>query len=597
MDLTPSRFVSHLALVDVFYVSATLVCFLIVHAFASLRTIRKCKYVVTSAGLALFISIAINSSLLTRSFLLISGIPLVSVYNGLTGLACALISFSWFLTNKTTPLGILLVILPLVFGTVTFSYGIISAVKLRHPFFLRLPSFLSKAISLTLFLVIVALSVLICCEYTEGHTLICLLSIAGLALVIGLVTGLACGGATLSVLITVLKSLSGVSVAFCGILTGYNILVIVGILVGCSGLILSRSMSVAMNRSIFELIFAFKMKYRHHNYDRDLVQQDSPRGLVDACLNAKKVLFVPGFGLAQAKGGPVVAEIMKDLQSRGIVVNFCVHPVAGRMPGQMAVILAQNGIPYELIFDLDELKGQFESNDVAIAVGCADTINPIAEESKDSNLAGMPICPIYRCKKDICFETFKETRLWIFLDNCRIVLDDARVSLCSVRSILFDTPKFSEKDTVTNLPEVANDAGIEESKSVADKEIEEVERKTTGIGHGTRSSCFYFLLALGFSILITWIPNTGPALELFCYFSLTSIVGFIIVSSIPVNLYSLLMSLSNGISGIVILGALKFLENDLWIVNVSAIIAGAIASFNMVGGLTVTYRMHRAITR
>ncbi|KAL0248398.1 hypothetical protein GEMRC1_003634 [Eukaryota sp. GEM-RC1] len=555
---------------------------------------QRTKYVVPSAGLALFLSIACESSHLNRSSLMISGIPvllsflisglmsfqhlpqLVSVYNGLTGLACTLISFSWFLTNETTSLGILLVILSVVFGTVTFSCGIICALKLQL-WFHRLPSFLSKAISLTLLLVIVALSVLVCCEYTEGHTLICLLSIAGLALVIGLVTGLACGGATLSVLITVLKSLSGVSVAFCGILTGYNILVIVGILVGCSGLILSRSMSVAMNRSIFELIFAFKMKYRHHNYDRDLVQQDSPRGLVDACLNAKKVLFVPGFGL-----GPIVAEIMKNLQSRGIVVHFCVHPVAGP-------------------------QGSIESYDVAIAVGCADTINPIAEESKDSNIAGMPICPIYRCKKTFVLKRSKrldsgfsgEPLTLLFKDNCRIVLGDAHDCLCSVRSILFDTPKFSEKDTVTKLPEVTNDAGIEESKSVADKEIEEVETKTTacGIGHGTKSSYFYFLLVLGFSFLITWIPKTHPTLELICYFSLTSVVGFIIVSSIPANLYSLLLSLSNGISGVVILGALKFLENDVGIVKILAIVAGSIASFNMVGGLTFTLRMHRAITR
>ncbi|KAL0249524.1 hypothetical protein GEMRC1_004754 [Eukaryota sp. GEM-RC1] len=433
--------------------------------------------------------------------------PLVSVYNGLTGLACTLISFYWFLTNETTSLGILFVILPVVFGTVTFSCGIICALKLQQLWFLRLPSFLSKAIYLVLFVVMVILSVMICNGTTEDHALICLLSIAGIALLIGVVTGLTCQGFTRSILITLMNSLSGVSVAFCGLLTGHNIQVIVGILVGCSGLILSRYVSVAMNGSLFELMFGFRYKNRRHYYDSTLVQQDSPQSLVDACINAKKVLFVPGFGLAQAKGGPIVAEIMKNLQSRGIVVHFCVHPVAGRMPGDLAVILAQNGIPYELIFDLDELKGQFESYDVAIAVGCADTINPIAEESKDSNIAGMPICPIYRCKKTFVLKRSKrldsgfsgEPLTLLFKDNCRIVLGDAHDCLCSVRSILFDTPKFSEKDTVTKLPEVTNDAGIEESKSVADKEIEEVETKTTacGIGH-TKSSCFDFLLVLGF---------------------------------------------------------------------------------------------------
>ncbi|KAL0238539.1 hypothetical protein GEMRC1_013012 [Eukaryota sp. GEM-RC1] len=380
---------------------------------------------------------------------------MVAIFNSFGGVSAALATFSSFMNKdvEDDAFDKIIVIVTLVLGTLTFSGSLIAASKLQGWVKKTLSGPFSRTFNIALLVATIVLSVLFYLEdpqVTDDIGLVYLLIITAIAFVIGIIMSLAVGGADSPVLISVLNSLSGWSGAFCGMLTGYNALVIVGILVGSSGIILSQAMAVAMNRPLTAVIFGGKMKVAaKHDYDASQVQIASPKDLVDACLDAKKVLFVPGFGLAQSRGGPIVAEIMKDLQSRGIVVHFCVHPVAGRMPGHMAVILAENSIPYELIFDLDELKGQFETYDVAIAIGCADTINPIAQESKDSNIAGMPICPVHHCKKAYVLKRSKrldsgysgEPLTLLVKENCRTVLGDARESLGAIQSKLNDVPK------------------------------------------------------------------------------------------------------------------------------------------------------------
>ncbi|KAL0238239.1 hypothetical protein GEMRC1_012712 [Eukaryota sp. GEM-RC1] len=357
--------------------------------------------------------------------------------------------------------------------------------------------------------------------------------------------------------------------------------------------------------------FRWKMKVAaKHDYDASQVQIASPKDLVDACLDAKKVLFVPGFGLAQSRGGPIVAEIMKDLQSRGIVVHFC---VAGRMPGHMAVILAENSIPYELIFDLDELKGQFETYDVAIAIGCADTINPIAQESKDSNIAGMPICPVHHCKKAYVLKRSKrldsgysgEPLTLLVKENCRTVLGDARESLGAIQSKLNDVPKSNvsantEMTVSITVEAKACDTPIQVSEKslspVNDIEfVEKKEGKQELLEMFQNNDRFHFVVVALFSVLVA-IPKSLMILEMLLVLVLASIVGFFIIWSVPANLHSPLMSLSNGISGIVILGAMSLVGSDVVVANVLAIIAASAATINISGGLTVTYMMFQKIT-
>lgn len=209
------------------------------------------------------------------------------------------------------------------------------------------------------------------------------------------------GGADMPVVITVLNSYSGWAICAEGFMLQNDLLTVVGALIGSSGAILSYIMCVAMNRSIFNVIFggygtlakgpAMKIT--------GTVTETNTDEVVEWLTSAQNVIIVPGYGLAVAKGQYAIAEITRTLKEHGINVRFGIHPVAGRMPGQLNVLLAEAGVPYDIVLEMDEINEDFSHTDVVLVVGANDTINSAALDDPNSVIAGMPVLHVWESKQ------------------------------------------------------------------------------------------------------------------------------------------------------------------------------------------------------
>eukprot|EP00479_Gromia_sphaerica_P003203 TRINITY_DN13745_c0_g1_i1.p1 TRINITY_DN13745_c0_g1~~TRINITY_DN13745_c0_g1_i1.p1 ORF type:complete len:347 (+),score=72.64 TRINITY_DN13745_c0_g1_i1:353-1393(+) len=210
------------------------------------------------------------------------------------------------------------------------------------------------------------------------------------------------GGADMPVVITVLNSYSGWALCAEGFMLGNDLLTIVGSLVGSSGAILSYIMCKAMNRSLGNVILGgyaakggptMKIEGEHTEID--------PLTATDLITQAKSIIITPGYGLAVAKAQYAVAGLVEACRKNGIDVKFGIHPVAGRMPGQMNVLLAEAGVPYDIVFEMEELNDDFASTDLAIVVGANDTVNSAALDDPNSPIAGMPVLKVWEAKNSI----------------------------------------------------------------------------------------------------------------------------------------------------------------------------------------------------
>jgi NAD(P) transhydrogenase subunit beta len=224
------------------------------------------------------------------------------------------------------------------------------------------------------------------------------LALGGASLALGVLMVLPIGGADMPVVIALLNSYSGLAVAFAGFVLSSNVLIIVGSLVGASGVFLTNAMCVAMNRSIWNVLFgAFGQLAEAGAPVTDGAPAD---GAVKAYTiedgvtileNAARVIVVPGFGMAAAQAQHAVRELAQRLGEVGVEVKFAIHPVAGRMPGHMNVLLAEANVPYEQLYDMDQINEEFKRADVALVIGANDVVNPAANEDPGSPIYGMPI--------------------------------------------------------------------------------------------------------------------------------------------------------------------------------------------------------------
>jgi NAD(P) transhydrogenase subunit beta len=218
--------------------------------------------------------------------------------------------------------------------------------------------------------------------------------VAGLSLLLGVLSVLPIGGADMPVVISLLNSYSGLAAAAAGFVIGSQILIIAGALVGASGLILTRLMCRAMNRSLANVLFAGvgapEGEQTGQTGDREVSGYSATEAaaVLDA---ARSIVIIPGYGMAVAQAQHVLREMSSLLEKNGITVRFAIHPVAGRMPGHMNVLLAEADIPYEKLVEMDAINEEFKQTDVALVVGANDVINPAARYKKDSPLYGMPI--------------------------------------------------------------------------------------------------------------------------------------------------------------------------------------------------------------
>ena len=256
-----------------------------------------------------------------------------------------------------------------------------------------------------------------------------------LALLLGITMTLPIGGADMPVVISLYNALTGLAVAFEGFVLNNAAMIIAGTVVGSAGTLLTQLMARAMNRSLGNVLFSGFGDTAGAAVGGEVKGAQKPIEASDAGVMmafAQKVIVVPGYGMAVAQAQHKVWELAQLLQQRGVTVKFAIHPVAGRMPGHMNVLLAEAGVPYDLIADLDEVNAEFETTDVALIIGANDVVNPVARNDKSSPIYGMPILNADKAKNVIVIKRGQgqgfsgiENALF-YLDNTRMLYGDAQ---------------------------------------------------------------------------------------------------------------------------------------------------------------------------
>ncbi|WP_374530523.1 NAD(P)(+) transhydrogenase (Re/Si-specific) subunit beta [Novosphingobium sp.] len=273
----------------------------------------------------------------------------------------------------------------------------------------------------------------------EGRELIALYAMTGLALFIGFHLVMGIGGADMPVVVSMLNSYSGWAAAAIGFTLGNDLLIVTGALVGSSGAILSYIMCKAMNRSFVSVILggfgtvtgpAAEIEGEQIAIDAD--------GVAAALSDADSVIIVPGYGMAVAQAQQSVSELTRKLRAAGKEVRFAIHPVAGRLPGHMNVLLAEAKVPYDIVLEMDEINEDFPSTDVVIVIGSNDIVNPAAQDDPNSPIAGMPVLEVWKAKQVFVSKRGQGTGYsgienpLFYKDNTRMFYGDAKVAVDSL---------------------------------------------------------------------------------------------------------------------------------------------------------------------
>ncbi len=334
---------------------------------------------------------------------------MVAVFNGFGGGASALVAWGEFTRLDpglfetqalvTTGLSILI-------GSITFTGSFIAFGKLKG-FIGGGRIALPGQNIINLILTAVALGLVGWFTVDPEYQLV-FWSLFGLALLIGVLTVLPIGGADMPVVISLLNSYSGIAASMAGFVLGNNLLIISGALVGAAGLILTNIMCQAMNRSLINVLFgAFgggdDGTAAEGDSDKS-VQKTFADDVAIQCSYAKKVIIVPGYGLAVAQAQHTLKEVANRLEEKGVDVKYGIHPVAGRMPGHMNVLLAEADVPYDQLYDMDQINPEFKSTDVVLIIGANDVVNPAAKTTPGSPIYGMPILNVDEAKRTIVFK-------------------------------------------------------------------------------------------------------------------------------------------------------------------------------------------------
>ena len=330
---------------------------------------------------------------------------MVAIYNGFGGAASLLIAVAVFfsLGKDLTLENSITIVITVLIGAVTFSGSMIAFGKLQGFVQARPITYPLQNISnLVIFLAILGMMVYL--VVTAGSIPIFIILIA-VTLVLGVLLVIPIGGADMPVVISLLNSYSGLAGAAAGFVLGNMFLIISGALVGAAGFILTRIMCKAMHRSIGNVIFgafgAVETGAVAGVEGERVVREATVEDVATVIGYAKSVIFVPGYGLAVAQAQHHVAELAGILEERGIDVKYAIHPVAGRMPGHMNVLLAEANVPYDKLYPLEDINSDFERTDVVVVVGANDVTNPVARDVVDSPIYGMPILNVDKAKSVI----------------------------------------------------------------------------------------------------------------------------------------------------------------------------------------------------
>jgi len=333
---------------------------------------------------------------------------MVALLNGLGGAASALVAGADLIANVVdrgvTPTGIVptAIVLSVLIGSITLTGSLIAFAKLQEVMTTAPITYPGQQIVNALIGIgVVTLGVMIALDPTQLALFWALMAIS---LLLGVLLVIPIGGADMPVVISLLNSYSGLAACATGFVLDNSALVVSGALVGASGIILTKIMCDAMNRSLTNVLFgAFGAAPEAGSAGADGQPQGNVKAYTpeDAAVifsNARSVIIVPGYGMAVAQAQHAVRELMDTLVEKGVEVNFAIHPVAGRMPGHMNVLLAEADVPYDNLVEMDDINPQFPETDVALVLGANDVVNPSARTEKGSPIYGMPILDVDRAQ-------------------------------------------------------------------------------------------------------------------------------------------------------------------------------------------------------
>jgi NAD(P) transhydrogenase subunit beta len=364
---------------------------------------------------------------------------MVAIYNGMGGGAAALIAATEFMrATQMTPSFAVLGAVGGLIGSISFSGSMIAFAKLQG---LVKKSFLfpgQNAINLLVLAASVVFGVIVILQSTGhlgGHASLALGLFFAFSLAYGVLMTLPIGGADMPVVISLYNALTGLAVGFEGYVLGNAALIIAGIVVGSAGTLLTQLMAKAMNRSIANVLFAGFGAHGGQELaagPEGSMKESAPDDAAITMAFGRKVIIVPGYGMAVAQAQHKVWELAKLLQEKGVQVKFAIHPVAGRMPGHMNVLLAEAGVPYDMIYDLDEINADFPTADAALVIGANDVVNPAARDDPGSPIYGMPILDVDKAQNVLVVKRGRgagfagiENKLF-YGDNTRMVYGDAQ---------------------------------------------------------------------------------------------------------------------------------------------------------------------------
>ena len=452
------------------YVGATILFILALGGLSNQETSRRGNiFGMTGMAIALIVTIATvtsNIEILIGGLLIGGSIglilakrvkmtempELVAILHSLVGLAAVLVGYANFMDPNRLEhyAGVELTIhdietyLGILIGAITFSGSLIAFGKLSgkiggNPILLPARHWLNLGLLLA--------SVYLCSMFVDqsaaGSGLNPLLIMTGIALLFGIHMVVAIGGADMPVVVSMLNSYSGWAASATGFMLSNDLLIVTGALVGSSGAILSYIMCRAMNRKFIAVIaggFGTTSGGSSPSADADqgeVIALEAPE-VASLLTEAKEVMIIPGYGMAVAQAQHIVCEITKTLQSKKVNVRFGIHPVAGRMPGHMNVLLAEARVPYDIVYEMDEINDDFPNIDVSIVIGANDIVNPSAQTDPNSPIAGMPVLECWKGKTTIVLKRGMATGYagvqnpLFFEENTRMLFGDAKASLDKV---------------------------------------------------------------------------------------------------------------------------------------------------------------------
>jgi NAD(P) transhydrogenase subunit beta len=286
-------------------------------------------------------------------------------------------------------------------GAITFTASLVAFGKLKGLLSGNPVTFSGQHLLNLILAIVMFGSGIVFCMSASATAFVIMLSIA---LVLGVLLIIPIGGADMPVIVSMLNSYSGWAAAGIGFTLGNNMLIVAGALVGSSGAILSYIMCKAMNRSLFNVLLggfgsdAAEASSGAAEIGQRPVRSGAPEDAAFLLKNARSVIIIPGYGLAVARAQHALKELVDVLQEQGVNVRFAIHPVAGRMPGHMNVLLAEADVPYDIVYEMDEINPEFADTDVALVIGANDVTNPAAKTDKSSPIYGMPILEVSKAE-------------------------------------------------------------------------------------------------------------------------------------------------------------------------------------------------------